>query len=147
VWWIDATLREHSVAIEWSKDDGFGLSTPTEDDYGSASSEVFADAEEALTRTVQLLKSGQRARPRREMHLQALREHRNVSQDTLARLMKLSQASISKTERRGDVLLSTLQSFIEALGGELKISAKFPTETIELDLAQGGGRKRSSSNQ
>ncbi len=146
VWWIDATLRGHSVTIEWSKEGGFGISTPTEDDYGSAANEVYADADEAIARTAQLLKSGKKARARREMHLQALREHRNVSQETLAKLMELSQASISKTERRGDMLLSTLQSFIEALGGELRISAKFPKETIELDLLRGDGRKRSTSN-
>lgn len=146
VWWVDATLRGHSVTIEWSKGEGFGLSTPTEDDYGSAASEVYADADEAVSRVVQLLKSGGKARARREMHLQALREHRNVSQDTLARLMELSQAAISKTERRGDMLLSTLQGFIEALGGELRISAKFPSETIELDLLNKEGHKRSTSN-
>ncbi len=146
VWWIDATLRGHSVTIEWSKEDGFGLSTPTEDDYGSAANEVYANADETVARAIHLLKSGGKARARREMHLQALREHRDVSQDTLAKLMELSQAAISKTERRGDMLLSTLQSFIEALGGELRISAKFPTETIDLDLLGKDGRKRSTSN-
>jgi hypothetical protein len=80
------------------------------------------------------------------MHLQALREHRNVSQDAPAKLMRLSQASVSKTERRDDLLLSTLQSFIEALDGELRISAKFPMETIELDLLRNGARKRSNSS-
>ncbi|HWO20467.1 MAG TPA: helix-turn-helix domain-containing protein [Kofleriaceae bacterium] len=144
VWWIDATFRRYSVAIEWSKEDGFGLSTPTEDDYGSAANEVYVDADEAVDRTVQLLKTGYKARARREMHLKALREHRKVSQESLARLMQLSQAAISKTERRGDMLLSTLQSFIEALGGELHISAKFPTETIELDLLHEDDRKRST---
>ena len=73
VWWIDTTCRGHYVVIEWSEEDGFGLSTPTEDDYGSAASEVYADAEEAIARAVQLLTSGEKARPRREMHLQALR--------------------------------------------------------------------------
>jgi len=145
VWWIDATFRGRTAAIEWSREDGFGLSTPTKDDYGSAANEVYADADEAVARTVHLLKSGQKARARREMHLQALREHRNISQDTLANLMRLSQATVSKTERRGDVLLSTLQNFVEALGGELRISAKFPTETIDLALRRRTERKRSTS--
>jgi hypothetical protein len=73
VWWVDATLREHYVVIEWSKEEGFGISTPTDEDYGSAANEVYADADEAVARAVQLLKSGEKARPRREMHLQALR--------------------------------------------------------------------------
>lgn len=73
VWWIDAALRDHSVVIEWAKEDGFGVSTPTEDDYGSAANEVYADANEAIARVVHLLESGERARARREMHLQTLR--------------------------------------------------------------------------
>jgi hypothetical protein len=73
VWWIDATLRGHAVAIEWSTEDGFGISTSTEDDYGSSASEVYAGADEAVARAVQLLESGETARPRREMDLQALR--------------------------------------------------------------------------
>jgi hypothetical protein len=57
VWWIDATLRGHSVTIEWSKEDGFGLSTPSEDDYGSAANEVYDEADEAILRTIYLLQS------------------------------------------------------------------------------------------
>ncbi len=72
VWWIDAMLRGHAVAVEWSREDGFGISTPTEDDYGSAANEVYADADDAVARVVQLLQSGEQARPRREMDLQAL---------------------------------------------------------------------------
>lgn len=69
VWWIDATLRGHSVTIEWSKEGDFGLSTPTEEDYGSAASEVYADVSEVVVRTVQLLESGTKARARRERQL------------------------------------------------------------------------------
>jgi hypothetical protein len=56
--------------------------------------------------------------------------------------MKVSQASVSKTERRHDMLLSTLRSFVEALGGDLQLVAKFPSETIELSLPSGDKRKR-----
>lgn len=73
VWWIDVSLRDHSVVIQFSKEDGFGLSTPTEDDYGSAANEVYADADEAVARTIQLLKHREKVRARREMHLSPLR--------------------------------------------------------------------------
>jgi len=42
--------------------------------------------------------------------------------------MKVSQAHISQTERRADVLLSTLQSYVEGLGGELLVLAKSPAK-------------------
>jgi hypothetical protein len=72
VWWIDVTRCGHAVAIEWSPEDGFGISTPTEDDYGSAANEVYVGADEAVARAVQLLTSGEEARPRREMRLRTL---------------------------------------------------------------------------
>ncbi|HEX2688684.1 MAG TPA: hypothetical protein VHN14_18810 [Kofleriaceae bacterium] len=50
--------------------------------------------------------------------------------------MKVSQAHICQTERRPDVLLSTLQSYVEGLGGELLVLAKFPGETIELEFQE-----------
>lgn len=76
------------------------------------------------------------------MYLQRLREHREVSQETLADLMRVSQATVSKTERREDMLLSTLRNFVEALGGRLQVVAKFPSETIELSLPARAQNKR-----
>jgi len=40
--------------------------------------------------------------------------------------------SVSKLERRADMCVSTLQDFVRALGGELKITAKFPEGTVEI---------------
>ena len=44
----------------------------------------------------------------------------------------LSGAAVSKLERRADVYVSTLQDFVKAMGGELKITAKFPEGTVEI---------------
>ena len=37
-----------------------------------------------------------------------------------------------RLERRADMYVSTLQDFVRALGGELKITAKFPEGTVEI---------------
>jgi hypothetical protein len=34
---------------------------------------------------------------------------------------------------RGDMYVSTLQSFVKAMGGELKITARFPEGTVEIN--------------
>lgn len=141
VWWIDARVGQHDVVVEWSPDDGFGLSSTEGNDYNTTASEIFADADEALARIVEVLKAGKPIPPRREMYLQRLREHREVSQETLADLMQVSQATVSKTERRDDMLLSTLRNFVEALGGHLHVVAKFPSETIELNVVPRNKRK------
>jgi DNA-binding transcriptional regulator YiaG len=141
VWWVDVELRDRYVVIEWSEAKAFGISTPTDDEpYGLPSSELLADAEDALARVLHLLKTGEPARSRREMELKTLREHRTVSQVDLAKSLLITQATVSKTERRDDLLLSTLRGYIEALGGELQVFARFPHEVIELDL---GGEKKS----
>lgn len=141
VWWIDASARGHNVVVEWSPDDGFGLSSTDGNDYNTAASETFADADDAVARIVEVLASGKKVPPRREMYLQRLREHREISQEALADLMQVSQATVSKTERREDILLSTLKNFIEALGGHLHLVVKFPSETIELTLPNSNKTK------
>ena len=134
-WVIDAEYRDHSVVVMWTPASGFGLATPQDGEpYGSTPSEVHDDADDALARVLHLLKTGEQARTHREMRLQQLRTHRSLSQESLAKAMNVSQASISQTERRDDVLLSTLQNYIEGLGGKLRVVAEFPGENIDLEL-------------
>jgi DNA-binding Xre family transcriptional regulator len=57
--------------------------------------------------------------------LAQIREHRGLTQTDVARVMKTSQANVSKLERREDLYLSTLRQFVEALGGDLELSAVF----------------------
>lgn len=72
------------------------------------------------------------ARYRAEMPLDELREAREMTQVHLARILKVNQAAVSKMERRTDMYISTLQDFIRAMGGELKITARFPEGTVEI---------------
>ncbi len=72
------------------------------------------------------------AKYRAEMPLNELREALEITQVHLARILKVNQAAVSKMERRTDMYVSTLQDFIKAMGGELKITAKFPDGTVEI---------------
>lgn len=60
------------------------------------------------------------------MSLAELRKARGRSQAKLAELMDLAQPNISQIENRPDALVSTLRQYVEALGGELEIHARFP---------------------
>ena len=66
------------------------------------------------------------------IRLQNLRENCQVTQEELARQMGLTQAAISKLERRPNVTLANLQRYVEALGGRLEIRAVFREETREI---------------
>lgn len=61
-----------------------------------------------------------------EMTLRDLRKALELTQESLASKLHMKQEAISRLERRSDILLSTLISYIEAMGGELNIIAKFP---------------------
>ena len=61
-----------------------------------------------------------------EMTLQELRKARERSQHLVGEILHVNQASVSKLERRTDMYLSTLRAFIQAMGGELDIIARFP---------------------
>lgn len=65
------------------------------------------------------------AKYRTEMPMHFLREAREMTQVHLAKTLGVNQAAVSKLERRADMYVSTLQSFVKAMGGELKITARF----------------------
>ena len=73
------------------------------------------------------------AKYRSEMALDELREAREMTQVHLAKILGVNQAAVSKLERRADMYVSTLHDFVKAMGGELKITARFPEGTVEIN--------------
>jgi transcriptional regulator with XRE-family HTH domain len=69
---------------------------------------------------------------RSAMALDELRHARQMTQVHLAKILGVNQAAVSKLERRADMYVSTLQDFVRAMGGELKITAKFPEGSVEI---------------
>lgn len=61
-----------------------------------------------------------------EMSLQALRKAMGKTQVAVAKRLKLRQDAVSKIETRTDMLISTLRSYLKAVGGELELVATFP---------------------
>ncbi|MEH2398110.1 helix-turn-helix domain-containing protein [Nostoc sp.] len=60
------------------------------------------------------------------MTLQDIRKARKLTQESMAELLGIRQDSVSRLEKRTDLLLSTLRSYVKAMGGELKLVAEFP---------------------
>ena len=67
-----------------------------------------------------------------EMPLHELRRARALSQQDLAEKLKVNQPAVAKMERRTDVYVSSLRSYIEAAGGRLKIIAEFPEGEVAI---------------
>jgi predicted transcriptional regulator len=66
------------------------------------------------------------------IELAKLRKMGNLKQSELAAMMGVSQASISKVESGKDIQLSTLQNYVQSLGGEVVITAKMPNSEVIL---------------
>jgi DNA-binding Xre family transcriptional regulator len=62
--------------------------------------------------------------------LAELRNSRNITQIELATQLGITQGNVSRLEGRSDVYLSTLRSYVEALGGHLEIAAVFGEERV-----------------
>ena len=68
-----------------------------------------------------------------EMPLAELRQARQLTQQQLAETLHIKQASVSKMESQTDMYISTMRKYIEAMGGELEIIAKFPDGSIKVE--------------
>jgi hypothetical protein len=67
-----------------------------------------------------------------EATLRQIREARERSQQAVAERLHIKQAAVSKLERRTDMYLSTLRGYIEAMGGQLEIIARFPDHAVRI---------------
>lgn len=73
-----------------------------------------------------------------ELTLRDIRAIQHLTQSQVAASLGIEQDSVSRMERRPDMLVSTMQDYIEATGGKLRLIAEFPgrrpyTVTLERD--------------
>jgi DNA-binding transcriptional regulator YiaG len=67
------------------------------------------------------------------MTLYQLREARNLTQVSLARVLNVNQGAVSRMEKRTDMYVSTLRNFIKAMGGQLQVKAVFPEGEVQIE--------------
>jgi DNA-binding XRE family transcriptional regulator len=72
-----------------------------------------------------------------ELPLEQLRSARSLTQTNMAQILGVNQSAISKIEKRTDMYLSTLRSYVEAMGGSLEIQAVFPEGAVRVDILSG----------
>jgi transcriptional regulator with XRE-family HTH domain len=60
-----------------------------------------------------------------EMSLRDLRKARKLTQARIAKALGVTQDSVSRLEKRSDLLLSTLRKTVKAMGGDVRIVAEF----------------------
>lgn len=61
-----------------------------------------------------------------ELNLRELRRLRKLTQARLSKKLKIGQEGVSRMEKRTDLYLSTLRSYVEGVGGKLSLIVEFP---------------------
>lgn len=125
-WFLDIERNGHRVVVQWKEGRGFGVSCSQQHIYGEGADEVYQELEAAFARVVCLLIECSYSSPPLSVRMAELRRERGVSQESLAALLDVKQAAISKMEHRQDALVSSVREIVRSLGGELRLIATFP---------------------
>jgi hypothetical protein len=79
---------------------------------------------------------------RLELDLAELRRAQALSQAQIAEQLNIGQAAVAKIEKRADMYVSTMRRFVEAMGGELEMTARFADRVVVIrnlaDLSASG---------
>ncbi len=91
--------------------------------------------------------------------LRELRQIAGKAQSDIATALDIKQPSVSKIEKQADMYLSTLRSYVEAIGGKLELTVKLPrrpalrlqhlgdasTDTVPMAAKQRARRRAATS--
>jgi hypothetical protein len=82
-----------------------------------------------------------------ELNLRDLRRLRKLTQARLSRKLKIGQEGVSRIEKRSDLYISTLRSYVEGVGGKLSLVVELPDRppVILAGLGVEDGTKKTKS--
>src|SRR5579864_4667634 len=60
------------------------------------------------------------------MTLRQVRQACKLTQEKVAKSLRIGQEGVSKLEKRSDLLISTLRDYVKAMGGQLSLVVRFP---------------------
>jgi DNA-binding XRE family transcriptional regulator len=85
---------------------------------------------------------------REELNLREVRRARKLTQARLSKKLKIGQEGVSRIEKRTDLYLSTLRSYVEGVGGELTLMVRFPDQppVFLAGLGENETRKKAKKN-
>ncbi len=93
----------------------------------------FAELRARMTPEARAKAESEARRLDEEMDLAEVRRAFRLSQEEIAQALRIKQGSVAKIEKRTDMFVSTLRRFIEAMGGELEIVARFADHSVKIN--------------
>jgi len=73
-----------------------------------------------------------------ELNLRDVRRLRKLTQARLSKKLKIGQEGVSRIEKRTDLYISTLRSYVEGVGGKLKLVVELPDRPPVVLAGLGG---------
>ncbi len=92
----------------------------------------FRDLRQTMSPEAQARAHEKAAAMTAELPLAELRQARHFSQVQLASELDVKQPAVAKLEKKTDMYISTLRRFIEAMGGQLEIRARFAEGDVKI---------------
>jgi DNA-binding transcriptional regulator YiaG len=92
----------------------------------------FAELRARMPAESQAMAEAEARRLDEQMDLAELRRALKLSQEEIGQTLQIGQGSVAKIEKRADMYVSTLRRFIEAMGGELEIVARFADHSVKI---------------
>ncbi len=79
-----------------------------------------------------------------ELTLREVRRARKLTQARLSKKLKIGQEGVSRIEKRSDLYISTLRSYVEGVGGKLKLVVELPNRppVVLAGLGEDGGGQK-----
>ena len=114
-----------------------GKDTFTDDDWATATEQVRATRDRVLAEHPAAGMAADRVYGEIESRvhtLAAIRKARGLTQQQISAQLNISQAEVSRFERRSNLHLDTRTRFIEATGGQLWITAVFDDTEVEVGI-------------
>lgn len=114
-----------------------GKDTFSDDDWATATEQVRATRDRVLAEHPAAAAAAERVYGEiagRVHTLAAIRRARGLTQQQISTQLNISQAEVSRFERRSNLHLDTLARFIEATGGKLRITAVFDDTEVEVGI-------------
>jgi hypothetical protein len=74
-----------------------------------------------------------------ELNLLQVRRLRELTQARLSKRLKIGREGVSRIEKRSDLYISTLRSYVEGVGGKLKLVVELPDQAPVLLIGFGEG--------
>ncbi len=105
--------------------------------------QMLAEETEESRARIQQLEQEMRA----EINLREMRRLRKLTQVRLSKKLKIGQEGVSRIEKRTDLYLSTLRSYVEGVGGKLSLMVEFPDRppVILAGLGENSGDHKSKT--